>query len=314
MSSLADALFGGRSRLTEQTGRTADVPSTSQIGRAPGDVVRDRALAHALGDMGTLSVDDFLATQGPMQKRQGQPSRQKGSLEEFEEIYAQQRQHQQENLHQQHQERLYSSFRGLPGEGDAIVEDACRGFLHERLSPEAIHGGVAAAKPMSVQEQCRVRDRSTILARQLFGERGDAYVNNHVDSLLKSLHIDQRTLPKEASGQEDWDGVWKKTTVAMDHAAGVGSQMHHTSATPQWADEFGASYAGAHASWADEFGQQQKTAGVDVDPAINSASAIEHTRRLAETLSAETDPKFKNSQFLQFVSKMSRGELIVDGN
>ena len=137
--------------------------------------------------------------------------------------------------------------------------------------------------------------------------------------LLRSLHIDAQSLPRGESGngQQRWDGVWNKTTVAMDHAAGVSSAAGTARAAQfGWADEFAGDEAagGKHVSWADEFEQQQgqTLAGIDKDPAINSLSAIEHTRRLADTLSAETDPKFKESQFLQFVSKMSRGELIVD--
>jgi hypothetical protein len=38
------------------------------------------------------------------------------------------------------------------------------------------------------------------------------------------------------------------------------------------------------------------------------------TSSLVETLSADSNPKFQQSQFLKFVSKMSRGELEVDGN
>ena len=45
-----------------------------------------------------------------------------------------------------------------------------------------------------------------------------------------------------------------------------------------------------------------------------SASALADTKRLAETLAGSNDPKMKNSKFLQFVSKMSRGEIILEGN
>jgi peroxin-5 len=41
---------------------------------------------------------------------------------------------------------------------------------------------------------------------------------------------------------------------------------------------------------------------------------MEQTKKLAETLASSTDPKFQNSKFLQFVSKMSRGELILEDN
>ena len=38
------------------------------------------------------------------------------------------------------------------------------------------------------------------------------------------------------------------------------------------------------------------------------------TRALVDVLSRDADPKMRNSKFLQFVSKMSRGELILDDN
>ncbi|TYI41160.1 hypothetical protein ES332_A01G000400v1 [Gossypium tomentosum] len=47
---------------------------------------------------------------------------------------------------------------------------------------------------------------------------------------------------------------------------------------------------------------------------IESLAAVQWTRMLAHTLSQNSDPKFRNSKFLQFVSKMSRGELIIDDN
>lgn len=47
---------------------------------------------------------------------------------------------------------------------------------------------------------------------------------------------------------------------------------------------------------------------------ISNLAAMEQTRMLAHTLAQNNDPKFQNSRFLQFVSKMSRGELIIDDN
>ncbi|PPS12952.1 hypothetical protein GOBAR_AA07689 [Gossypium barbadense] len=47
---------------------------------------------------------------------------------------------------------------------------------------------------------------------------------------------------------------------------------------------------------------------------IESLVAIQQTKMLAHTLSQNGDPKFWNSKFLQFVSKMSSGELIIDDN
>lgn len=46
----------------------------------------------------------------------------------------------------------------------------------------------------------------------------------------------------------------------------------------------------------------------------NSAKALEQTKALADTLASDKDGKFANSKFLQFLSKMSRGEIILEGN
>ncbi|XP_022855908.1 peroxisome biogenesis protein 5-like [Olea europaea var. sylvestris] len=47
---------------------------------------------------------------------------------------------------------------------------------------------------------------------------------------------------------------------------------------------------------------------------ISSLAAMEHTRKLAHTLTQNNDPKFQNSKFHQFVSKMSRGEITIEDN
>ena len=48
--------------------------------------------------------------------------------------------------------------------------------------------------------------------------------------------------------------------------------------------------------------------------ADSSAKALDQTRALADTLASDKDGKFANSKFLQFVSKMSRGEIILEDN
>lgn len=48
--------------------------------------------------------------------------------------------------------------------------------------------------------------------------------------------------------------------------------------------------------------------------AENSGGALEQTKALADTLASDKDGKFANSKFLQFISKMSRGEIILEGN
>ena len=48
--------------------------------------------------------------------------------------------------------------------------------------------------------------------------------------------------------------------------------------------------------------------------AEQSGDALEQTKALADTLASDKDGKFANSRFLQFISKMSRGEIILEGN
>ena len=48
--------------------------------------------------------------------------------------------------------------------------------------------------------------------------------------------------------------------------------------------------------------------------AVQRVDALEQTRALADTLAADKDGRFAQSKFLQFVSKMSRGEIILEGN
>lgn len=41
---------------------------------------------------------------------------------------------------------------------------------------------------------------------------------------------------------------------------------------------------------------------------------LEHTRALEATMQSNADPKFQNSKFLHFLSKMTRGEVILEDN
>ena len=69
-----------------------------------------------------------------------------------------------------------------------------------------------------------------------------------------------------------------------------------------WAEEFGRSQAGAAASLG-KADQQQ-----------DHAATLAQTKALAEHLAKDGNPKMKNSQFLQFLSKMSQGEIILEDN
>jgi peroxin-5 len=285
VSSLADAIFGGSARYEQHVGRSGN-PSPLAVDPRNGLAVgtrnmQERALAHAMQSsvheqQPSLSVDEFLA-------------KEKNSPLMFDQVF-----------------NDVSRFQNGAAKEDGRIFHA---FLHSQAPPAGLQGG--PPPDLNVREKCHVRDRSTILARQLFIERGEEYIARHVGGLLQSLSIDTSSLPKDVR-ELHWEGVWQgRDSVAGDHAAGLAARSHDT-----WANEF---TKDAQQSWEEEFSRERdelvrKVAGVDLDTYVQSTSALEHTRRLAETLSAETDPKFKHSKFLQFVSKMSRGELIVDGN
>ncbi|KAL5066521.1 hypothetical protein RYX36_028258, partial [Vicia faba] len=62
-------------------------------------------------------------------------------------------------------------------------------------------------------------------------------------------------------------------------------------------------------AWANSFEQQHdQVRGMN----MQNIAAMEQTRMLANTLAQNADPKFQNSKFFQFVSKMSRDELIIN--
>lgn len=312
VSSLADALFRGRAGYRQQIGQANGLGIEQQP--LERDAV-DRALNaplpysnHGFEGQGGLDVNEFLQSQSKGKEVVGEAG--------FDDIYA-------------------AAAAGAMGHQMGPVEQTgpiLHAFLHnQRGLPVAMGLNVDG---LNVQDKCHVRDRSTILARQLFADQGEEYIHQHLDELMRSLRIDPAALPTSGeSMQRQWDGIYDGagTSVALEHAEGLHGarqQMRESG----WADEFSKkmtvsdAWVAEHESkangWVHDFEKHleedgnstQRAAGVDVDPSISSVSAMEHTKRLADTLSAETDPKFKHSKFLQFVSKMSRGEIIVDGN
>ena len=198
---------------------------------------------------------------------------------------------------------------------------------------------------LTVGEQCRVRDRSTILARQIFAaEKGVEFADQTVGRLLVSLQIDPGMLPADGDAlqyQRVWDSSLGHTKIAGDHAMNAMHRFNqqqpvqqvewatefegHETKDNQWAREFsatirtGAVKQGGSTAWVNEFSggqqeEQEQTQQQQQRQRADPVTTLEQTKRLADTLAANKDPKFQNSKFLQFVSKMSRGELILDDN
>ncbi|KAJ0102710.1 hypothetical protein Patl1_03662 [Pistacia atlantica] len=200
-------------------------------------------------------------------------------------------------------------------------------FLHSFV--ESSRGGVPF-RPTSLpllglsegDKQC-IRDRSSIMARHFFADKSEDFINAQVNALLSSLEIDgdaraKGPLPGRFRELEEYwnesQGMLKPGPHAADGWVAEYGRHRAAHGDPNaWAHSFEQQH-GAN-GWASEFEQEQsQLASVDQTRGVNISNAMEQTRMLAHTLAQNNDPKFQNSRFLQFMSKMSRGELIIDDN
>ncbi|XP_038972790.1 peroxisome biogenesis protein 5-like [Phoenix dactylifera] len=173
-------------------------------------------------------------------------------------------------------------------------------------------------------KQC-IRDRSCIMARHIFVDKSEEYISAQVNALLHSLDIDG---DRQIRGpmhdpfpelEEHWNKSQSALKSGMPNSADrwvteFNQQREH--GDPEaWAYSFEELH-GAD-GWASEFEKEQSqmaSVGQIRGGNMSNTAAMEQSRMLAHTLAQNTDPKFQNSKFLQFVSKMGRGELIVDEN
>ncbi|KAL7600285.1 peroxisome biogenesis protein 5 [Lactuca sativa] len=199
-------------------------------------------------------------------------------------------------------------------------------FLHSFVNSS--HGGVPFGPTqlpvlgLSEGDKRCIRDRSSIMARHIFADKTEDFINGQVNALLSSLEIDNHggLVREHMPGRyAELDQYWGESQV-------MGPRPH----ADGWADEFSQQHGGdpnawalsferqhGAGGWASEF-QHEQTQMTSVDRMaganIPSLAAMEQTRMLAHTLAQNTNPKFQNSKFLQFVSKMSRGELTIEDN
>ena len=161
----------------------------------------------------------------------------------------------------------------------------------------------------------------------MFAQGGEQFAERQVGALLASLRI-----PAEGEGaalgrgpSTGWaddflgpPGALAARAAQRGAAAGWSSEFASARGAlgEQWAQSLGEQQAAPPAAWGvDEFVAQRGGAGAAAaaDPSA-SAAATEQTRALVDALSSVGEPKFQNSKFLSFVSKMSRGELVFEGN
>ncbi|KAL8147024.1 hypothetical protein AgCh_004658 [Apium graveolens] len=201
-------------------------------------------------------------------------------------------------------------------------------FLHSFVNSG--HGGLPfhptplPALGLSKGEKQRIRDRSSIMARHLFADKNEDFVNAQVNALLSSLDIDTdvqaRVTPPGRS--QEMENVWNDSQSMQngprDADGWIAEYDQHRvqKGDPNvWAQSFEQLH-GAN-GWASEFENEQSqiaSFGQVRGASVPSLAAMEQTRVLAHTLAQNPDPKFKSSKFLQFVSKMSRGEITFEDN
>jgi peroxin-5 len=124
-----------------------------------------------------------------------------------------------------------------------------------------------------------------------------------------------------AAGPAGWDQLWQQQQqqqrpLSTGWADDFAVQQHQQQAA--WAEEFSKAEAAAGPQgWATEFSEAQEAAAVASTPEAAAAAAADAratSARLVDALTADGDPKMRNSKFLQFLSKMSKGELEFEDN
>jgi hypothetical protein len=120
-----------------------------------------------------------------------------------------------------------------------------------------------------------------------------------------------------------WDGIWQQQQqgqmqrpVSTGWADEFAVQRQQQAGPGGWAEEFSQQQEGGTAgAWVQGFEQEQQEAAASRHgTAMGSADAQATSARLVAALTADGHPKMKNSKFLQFLSKMSKGELMFEDN
>ena len=211
----------------------------------------------------------------------------------------------------------------LDGTPQRVLSTFLHSFLNSSRGGMPFHPAPLPVLGLSEGDKQCIRDRSSIMARHLFADKSEEFIHAQVNALLSSLDIDSNVrgkgpMPERFRELEDY---WNESQRNLIHGAPASdgwitefSQNRERYDNPDaWANSFEQQH-GAN-GWVSEFEHSQLSSADQMRGMnMSNIAAMEQTRMLANTLAQNADPKFQNSKFLQFVSKMSRGELILDDN
>ncbi|XAR67296.1 hypothetical protein NMG60_11002000 [Bertholletia excelsa] len=213
----------------------------------------------------------------------------------------------------------------LDGPPQRVLSNFLHSFVNSGQGGIPFHPTPLPVLGLSEGDKQCIRDRSSIMARHFFADKSEDFINAQVNALLSSLDIDNNSI--RAMGPpgrfREMEKYWNESQgmLAPGPPAGNGwveefARHRAEHGDPDaWAQSFELQH-GAN-GWASEFEREQsQLASVNQlgGANISNLAAMEQTRMLAHTLAQNNDPKFQNSKFLQFVSKMSRGEIIIEDN
>ncbi|KAH9616633.1 hypothetical protein KSS87_003213 [Heliosperma pusillum] len=155
-------------------------------------------------------------------------------------------------------------------------------------------------------KQC-IRNRSSIMARHIFVDKSEDFINAQIDALLCSLDIDKDTQIKgHLPGRvRELDQYWNESqrmlppvAPAADEWANEYSQRSAEHFSPNgWVNSFEKQYGPG--GWASEFEHEQRqiaSLNQSSGQHMTNLAAMEQTRMLAHTLGQNNDPKFQVSR------------------
>ncbi|KAG8365214.1 hypothetical protein BUALT_Bualt18G0081100 [Buddleja alternifolia] len=216
---------------------------------------------------------------------------------------------------------LHQDFAGPP---QRVLSNFLHSFLHNSNGGVPLRPALLPQLGLSEGDKQCIRDRTSIMARHVFADKSEDYIHAQVNSLLSSLDFnnDIRAKGPMPGRFQELEEHWNESQGMRPGPHGsdgwVAEFTQHQIARDDpnlWVQSFERQH-GAN-GWASEFDHEQsQLASIDQirSSNISNLAAMEQSRMLAHTLAQNNDPKFQNSKFLQFVAKMSRGEMTIEDN